>query len=60
MPDTVVAGQSMPLETMASPPSVERLRAMATARALLRSPNIDSRSDLAVLAREFLLAIGAE
>lgn len=36
----------------------ERTRAIAVARVLLRAPNIDRDSDVALLARQFLRALG--
>ena len=36
----------------------EKDRAVVAARALLRAPNINPDSDLAVLARQFLRAVG--
>lgn len=47
-----------PSDTGPSPVELERRRAIAVARMILRAPNIDKESDTAVLARQFLRSLG--
>ncbi len=41
-----------------SPEQQEKDRAVLAARVILRAPNIDKNSDVAIIARQFLKALG--
>lgn len=47
-----------PLTAPGVPDPSERDRAVAVARVVLRAPNIDNDSDIALLARQLLRALG--
>ncbi len=52
----VMSGRGDPAEVRTGPSDKDR--AVAVARVILRAPNIDEGSDIALLARELLAALG--